>query len=677
MSSIGFNRRQALRSAKAFALILSLAGCSGPATSDATSRERDPESAQRTLLSSAVAPLGGNRSNHTNFNPAADGFQFINSFQNVFGPVETGGLCGGMSYSALDYFYANMTIPQQNYRPEENTPLQSYVYGRQETSIQNNASQWASWAVNPGGINNGAIQGDSLSREVGLVVASIDQGHPIPLGLDGASFGKSHQVLAVGYSIDSNPNDVQIYLYNPNYPGRQVTLVFDVSAQVFTMAEYPLADQYIGFFADTSYSAETPPTVPEPIYANDGLVHELFITVATGPNALQNGANAALEIGLTNGPSQTLPNLNLGEKWVPNYTETVRYVLPTPIDPTTIASLTLSQTDSCGLWDVMSAVVQAVGSSTWVIATAGPHMVEFACGEAPNWPLSIVQRPPTVTSVTPKGAAAGATVAISGTGFSTDGSTYVTFGSAPAITSCASTTACTAIVPAGSGSVALTLSKNVIDSSQAVAHPPASLNTFSTGAGQFYYPPGCTYPAQSSCDTEYVPPGYGTQVGDETVETIHVTCPASSYPLDVLNGSGTSLAHFTPNASYTAWTPGEFVLGVESQGTTTSGAPIGSTQTLQTCTVIPTGGEACDAPMPVTITNCCQPATCGGGGFCGEMSDGCGGQIICGGCPSGAVCVGGLCQDTGAKGECEAEGGTWANGKCIRIPPPKCGDLPC
>jgi hypothetical protein len=40
-------------------------------------------------------------------------------------------------------------------------------------------------------------------------------------------------------------------------------------------------------------------------------------------------------------------------------------------------------------------------------------------------------------------------------------------------------------------------------------------------------------------------------------------------------------------------------------------------------------------------------------------------------------CVGGGCQDTGAKGECEAAGGVWANGKCIKVPVPKCGDLPC
>src|ERR1035441_122828 len=43
----------------------------------------------------------------TNFSPAEHGFKFNNQFVNDFIPAldyRTGGLCGGMSYAALDYY---------------------------------------------------------------------------------------------------------------------------------------------------------------------------------------------------------------------------------------------------------------------------------------------------------------------------------------------------------------------------------------------------------------------------------------------------------------------------------------------------------------------------------------------------------------------------------------------
>ena len=79
--------------------------------------------------------------------PAARGFRFVNDFRNSFvGPpfsVYTSGLCGGMSYAVLDYYYAGRPIPTQDYRPANNTPLQQYLYGRQVTSLMQNADKWA------------------------------------------------------------------------------------------------------------------------------------------------------------------------------------------------------------------------------------------------------------------------------------------------------------------------------------------------------------------------------------------------------------------------------------------------------------------------------------------------------------------------------------------------------
>src|SRR5262245_8036230 len=89
-------------------------------------------------------------SHHTSFDPAVHGFKFSNTFVNnpVF-DVRTSGLCGGMVYSALDYYSAHMTVPQQDYEPSEGTPLRSYIYGRQVNSLERNLDKWAELKVNP------------------------------------------------------------------------------------------------------------------------------------------------------------------------------------------------------------------------------------------------------------------------------------------------------------------------------------------------------------------------------------------------------------------------------------------------------------------------------------------------------------------------------------------------
>jgi hypothetical protein len=67
----------------------------------------------------------------TSLDPTTIGFVFVNTFANSFiGPpvnMTTGGLCGGMSYAALDYYNAKLQTPQQNFRPANGTALQQYL----------------------------------------------------------------------------------------------------------------------------------------------------------------------------------------------------------------------------------------------------------------------------------------------------------------------------------------------------------------------------------------------------------------------------------------------------------------------------------------------------------------------------------------------------------------------
>ncbi len=54
----------------------------------------------------------------TSFTPVNDGLNHNNEFKTVVvANVVTGRLCGGMVYTALDYFYSPKKVPRQNYRP--------------------------------------------------------------------------------------------------------------------------------------------------------------------------------------------------------------------------------------------------------------------------------------------------------------------------------------------------------------------------------------------------------------------------------------------------------------------------------------------------------------------------------------------------------------------------------
>ena len=105
----------------------------------------------------------------------------------------------------------------------------------------------------------------------------------------------------------------------------------------------------------------------------------------------------------------------------------------------------------------------------------------------------------------------------------------------------------------------------------------------------------------------------------------------------------------------------------------TCGVLDAGTCTPWTCSNYPSGtcGQQSDGCGGLTsfCNPCIAPATCGGGGvanmcgyieagtckpmtcsqeglMCGEAGDGCGGLLMCGNCPSGQMCIGGVCKGT-------------------------------
>ncbi len=336
----------------------------------------------------------------TRFDPATHGFRFVNDFVNDFVPalnIRTGGLCGGMTYSALDFYNAHQPVPNQDWRPANGTTLQGYLYNRQVDSIMGNLDRWAEVGFNPGGARNDEFFRWGLDGRAGGRIAElrsfIDRGVPVPIGLPGAD-GKSgnHQMLAIGYDLGryrgdfgANQEDFKVYVCDPNRPTRTMRLVPDTSAKIWVLEDDTGAKLtktgWQTYFVDKKYGAKTPPRLPNPNYPADGKLHELIVTFQTGADDLRGGNdNVNLTLNLADRSTQVYPNINRGARWIPNYRESECIVLRTPVAVNQIRSLVISTTFGGGIggdnWDMLYVEVRGRGGGGLDlphIAQAGLH----------------------------------------------------------------------------------------------------------------------------------------------------------------------------------------------------------------------------------------------------------------------------------------------------------------
>jgi len=178
----------------------------------------------------------------TLFTPQTDGFHFINSFENIvklplIGTIRTYGRCGGMSYTALDHYFAKLSMPrlatqdfaQSNGVPPDGHPLANYIYRRQIKSFMTPSALkfvlWSLYGDGPGSLNKG-VSRLTKENEFKKLKSAIDRGVPVPLGLIMArnlkDFGKNHQVIAFDYEEDADSQTVHIY--DVNYADRGMIL---------------------------------------------------------------------------------------------------------------------------------------------------------------------------------------------------------------------------------------------------------------------------------------------------------------------------------------------------------------------------------------------------------------------------------------------------------------------
>ncbi|PWH15323.1 MAG: hypothetical protein DDG60_05880 [Anaerolineae bacterium] len=193
----------------------------------------------------SVAPGGGvNQPSPsavwTGFMPARHGFRFVNAFPpyphiqllTPFGRIRIGdaknGLCGGMVFAALDFFYAGQPIPEV-VQPPAGDMLFEYIVKRLYDSfnlpfgiggyIEMMRPALPDHAPGLGGLFSRAWR--TVRQEWPVIKALLDAGQPCPLGLvrvkstDLRRLGENHQVLAYGYDVEDGL--LTLFIYDPNY----------------------------------------------------------------------------------------------------------------------------------------------------------------------------------------------------------------------------------------------------------------------------------------------------------------------------------------------------------------------------------------------------------------------------------------------------------------------------
>jgi hypothetical protein len=178
------------------------------------------------------------------------------------------GLCGGMCFATLDFFYAGLPLPRGQHaddQPAPKTPLRSYIWKRQMRSIVSDSARFMAWliALNyippTGPFHGGPAWLLARSREEWKKLkASLDAGKPVPIGLvrDTKRVYDNHQVLAIGYD-EADEAHGTIYLYEPNCPDRVSAIDIEFGEQLLDGRETcDPAMRLRGFFCETYRPAD-------------------------------------------------------------------------------------------------------------------------------------------------------------------------------------------------------------------------------------------------------------------------------------------------------------------------------------------------------------------------------------------------------------------------------------
>lgn len=211
------------------------------------------------------------------FLPSESGFRFVNSWPSnpvvvlptPLGKVRvgdaSGGLCGGMVFAALDYWYAGQRPPSE--QPVKGDPLYAFIVRRLFDSwhLPAGVAQYFRWMSRPDDGTSG-VGWMTINRGLPALIGDLVEGRPVPLGIVTTAsrrlvdLGRNHQALA--YACDVAGDDITVRVYDPNCGQRDdIAIRFNAGAPAGrTYFEHNLGfDHPVRGFFPIGYRAAKPP----------------------------------------------------------------------------------------------------------------------------------------------------------------------------------------------------------------------------------------------------------------------------------------------------------------------------------------------------------------------------------------------------------------------------------
>lgn len=227
-------------------------------------------------------------------------------------------LCGGMTYTAMDYFHHNVLPPKQRANPMDlNDPLFLHIRERLWDSfdVTGRGHRFLAYSSphypngDEGVIQNvlGLAKGRAwvtYREEWPRIQADIDAEKLSPVSLiktDNLNIAVNHQILA--YAYKKSGQKVWLYTYDPNFPQDEVVLDFDVTSTsgevdikyLVNGIPTPIKNRIFAFFRNDGYQLKKPPIERNtPYYTSSGSI----VTVSRIPDSMETwwiGADGAVK----------------------------------------------------------------------------------------------------------------------------------------------------------------------------------------------------------------------------------------------------------------------------------------------------------------------------------------------------------------------------------------------
>ena len=190
----------------------------------------------------------------TDFSPTINGFKFINIFDyKLLLKVRCNfkkrlflGLCGGMIFSALDYFYSEIIRPEFNSTDEFDNKFIDYLWKRQLDSV---AANTLIRLIFHGVSSNKHLINQVIYKEIPTIIENINKNFPVPVVIVRNHFFENptnnHQLLLVSCSIDRHITHFRCY--DPNHPLQTPTITINRASGQESIT-YSTGEAVRGFF---------------------------------------------------------------------------------------------------------------------------------------------------------------------------------------------------------------------------------------------------------------------------------------------------------------------------------------------------------------------------------------------------------------------------------------------